>query len=397
MSKYGLDTDDGQVNHGKARFIVFGVGGGGGNAVEYMVQEGINGVTFVAANTDRTALDNLTVPHKIQLGSEGLGAGGNPEEGRRYAEEDEDEIRSMLDGYNMVFITAGMGGGTGTGAAPVVARIAKEMGILTVAVVTTPFNFEGKKRMKSAKDGVSQLAELVDAIITIPNEKLLKIYKQISFIDGLKKADDVLLHAVSGLVQIVDTADNVVINTDFRDVRTAMTAKGYAMMGIGRASGDDRARQAAEKAIRSPLLDDIRLENAKGLLVNITAAELMMSEPEEIAEALSSIADLEEGNIFYGYVQDENMGDEIHVTVIATGLTLDDRPKVTIQQAPIKNLQTAPVGHVSALESRQQAQQTEPQSAPQSIQAQAQPQSAPQIKTRIDVNSYLKSQQHNNK
>lgn len=326
-----------------------------------------------------------------------MGAGGNPEEGRRYAEEDEDEIRSMLDGYNMVFITAGMGGGTGTGAAPVVARIAKDMGILTVAVVTTPFNFEGKKRMKSAKDGVSQLAELVDAIITIPNEKLLKIYKQISFIDGLKKADDVLLHAVSGLVQIVDTADNVVINTDFRDVRTAMTAKGYAMMGIGRASGDDRARQAAEKAIRSPLLDDIRLENAKGLLVNITAAELMMSEPEEIAEALSSIADLEEGNIFYGYVQDENMGDEIHVTVIATGLTLDDRPKVTIQQAPIKNLQTAPVGHVSALESRQQAQQTEPQSAPQSIQAQVQPQSAPQIKTRIDVNSYLKSQQHNNK
>lgn len=194
-------------------------------------------------------------------------------------------------------------------------------------------------------------------------------------------------------MQIVDTADNVVINTDFRDVRTAMTAKGYAMMGIGRASGDDRARQAAEKAIRSPLLDDIRLENAKGLLVNITAAELMMSEPEEIAEALSSIADLEEGNIFYGYVQDESMGDEIHVTVIATGLTLDDRPKVAVQQAPIQNLQTAPAGHVSALESRQQAQQAQPQA--QSVQAQAQPQTAPQVKTRIDVNSYLKSQQHN--
>lgn len=233
---------------------------------------------------------------------------------------------------------------------------------------------------------MNQLTELVDAIITIPNQKLLKIYKQISFTDALKKADDVLLHAVSGLVQIVDTADNVVINTDFRDVRTAMTAKGYAMMGIGRASGDDRARQAAEKAIRSPLLDDIRLENAKGLLVNITAAELMMSEPEEIAEALSAIADLEEGNIFYGYVQDENMGDEIHVTVIATGLTLDDRPKV-VASVP-QNLQTAPVGHVSALESQQNQQQTQPQ---------AQPNVAPQVRTRVDVNSYLKSQQQNSK
>lgn len=389
MSKYGLGTDDEQVNQGKARFIVFGVGGGGGNAVEHMVQEGISGVTFVAANTDRAALDNLTVPHKIQLGSEGLGAGGNPEEGRRYAEEDEEEIHAMLQGYNMVFITAGMGGGTGTGAAPVVARVAKELGILTVAVVTTPFDFEGKKRMKSAKDGVTQLTELVDAIITIPNQKLLKIYKQISFKDALKKADDVLLHAVSGLVQVVDTADNVVINTDFRDVRTAMTAKGYAMMGVGRASGEDRAKQATEKAIRSPLLDDIRLENAKGLLVNITAADMMMSEPEEISEVLSSIADLEEGNIFYGYVQDESMGDEIHVTVIATGLTLDERPKVTAQQAPTQNLQSVPVGHVSALETQSHAPQT-----PERTQTQMH---APQVKTRVDVNSYLKSQQHHNK
>lgn len=387
MSKYShAHADDNSNNYGKARFIVFGVGGGGGNAVEHMVQEGIHGVTFVAANTDRTALDNLTVPHKIQLGSEGLGAGGNPEEGRRYAEEDEAEIRATLEGYNMVFITAGMGGGTGTGAAPVVARIAKEMGILTVAVVTTPFKYEGTKRMKSAKEGVSQLTDLVDAIITIPNEKLLKIYKQVSFTDALKKADDVLLHAVSGLVQIVDTSDNVIINTDFRDVRTAMTAKGYAMMGIGRASGDDRARQATEKAIRSPLLDDIRLENAKGLLVNITAAEMMMHEPEEISEVLSSIVDLEDGNIFYGYVQDESMGDEIHVTVIATGLTLDDRPKVTMQAPPVQSLHTTPVGHVSALEN-QQVQ-------PQPVVQQPQPAVAPQA-NKVSVLNYLKSQQHN--
>ncbi|MDO4450206.1 MAG: cell division protein FtsZ [Moraxella sp.] len=387
MSKYShAHADDNSNNYGKARFIVFGVGGGGGNAVEHMVQEGIHGVTFVAANTDRTALDNLTVPHKIQLGSEGLGAGGNPEEGRRYAEEDEAEIRATLEGYNMVFITAGMGGGTGTGAAPVVARIAKEMGILTVAVVTTPFKYEGTKRMKSAKEGVSQLTDLVDAIITIPNEKLLKIYKQVSFTDALKKADDVLLHAVSGLVQIVDTSDNVIINTDFRDVRTAMTAKGYAMMGIGRASGDDRARQATEKAIRSPLLDDIRLENAKGLLVNITAAEMMMHEPEEISEVLSSIVDLEDGNIFYGYVQDESMGDEIHVTVIATGLTLDDRPKVTMQAPPVQGLHTTPVGHVSALENQQV--QAQP------VVQQPQPAVAPQA-NKISVLNYLKSQQHN--
>lgn len=386
MSKYShAHADDNSNNYGKARFIVFGVGGGGGNAVEHMVQEGIHGVTFVAANTDRTALDNLTVPHKIQLGSEGLGAGGNPEEGRRYAEEDEAEIRATLEGYNMVFITAGMGGGTGTGAAPVVARIAKEMGILTVAVVTTPFKYEGTKRMKSAKEGVSQLTDLVDAIITIPNEKLLKIYKQVSFTDALKKADDVLLHAVSGLVQIVDTSDNVIINTDFRDVRTAMTAKGYAMMGIGRASGDDRARQATEKAIRSPLLDDIRLENAKGLLVNITAAEMMMHEPEEISEVLSSIVDLEDGNIFYGYVQDESMGDEIHVTVIATGLTLDDRPKVAMQ-APTQSLHTTPVGHVSALENQQV--QAQP------VVQQPQPAVAPQA-NKVSVLNYLKSQQHN--
>lgn len=378
MSKYSISEDMQSEHDGQARFIVFGVGGGGGNAVEHMVQQGIRGVTFVCANTDRQALNILTVPNKIQLGSQttrGLGAGANPEVGREAAESDEDEIRSVLNGYDMVFITAGMGGGTGTGAAPVVARIAKEMGILTVAVVTTPFDFEGKKRAKAAKDGVEQLSQYVDSIITIPNQKLQQVYRQMSLKDAFKKADDVLLHAVNGLAQTIATAG--VMNIDFNDIRTAMTAKGHAMMGVGRASGEDRARQATEKAIRSPLLDDLRLENAKGLLINITAAELMMGEPEEIASIVDSITDLEEGNIFYGFVEDEGMGDDIHVTVIATGLTVDERPKIVPQQQQA-TFQSPPVNHVSAL-SNQQAQ----------VQPQVQPQIRPSQK--LDVNSYLKS------
>ena len=342
MSKYSIAEDVQAEFNGRARFMVFGVGGGGGNAVAHMVQQGVSGVTFVAANTDLQALNALKVPNKVQLigVTSGLGAGGNPEVGRQSAESDEDTIRKTLEGYDMVFITAGMGGGTGTGAAPVVARIAKEAGLLTVAVVTTPFDFEGVRRNQSAKLGLEQLTQYVDAIITIPNQKLLQVYRQLPVKDAFRKADDVLLHAVSGLIQIVDTADNVVIHTDFMDVRTAMTAKGHAMMGIGRASGEDRARQATEKAILSPLLDDVRLENAKGLLVNITAAELIMHEPEEIAKTLETITDLTEGNIFYGFVEDESMGDDIHVTVIATGLTVDDSPRadrsnVSADQNPV--------------------------------------------------------------
>lgn len=382
MLKYSMSEDVQSEHDGQARFIVFGVGGGGGNAVEHMVQQGIRNVTFVCANTDRQALNMLTVPNKIQLGTQttrGLGAGANPEVGREAAESDEDEIRSVLNGYDMVFITAGMGGGTGTGAAPVIARIAKEMGILTVAVVTTPFDFEGKKRAKAAKDGVEQLSQYVDSIITIPNQKLQQVYRQLSLKDAFKKADDVLLHAVNGLAQTIATAG--LLNIDFNDIRTAMTAKGHAMMGVGRASGEDRARQATEKAIRSPLLDDLRLENAKGLLINITAAELMMGEPEEISTVVNSITDLEDGNIFYGFVEDDSMGDDIHVTVIATGLSIDERSKVT-QTPPTHsvNLQTPPTHHVSAIASQQQAPVQPPQQPVRTSQ-------------RIDVNSYLKSQQ----
>ncbi len=358
MSKYTM-PDDNQSN-GQARFIVFGVGGGGGNAVEHMVQQGIQGVTFVCANTDKQALDRLTAPHKLQLGAKsnrGLGAGANPEVGREAAESEEEAIRTLLQSADMVFITAGMGGGTGTGAAPVIARIAKEMEVPTVAVVTTPFKFEGGKRIKAAKAGIEQLTNFVDSIITIPNDKLMSIYGNISMQDAFKKADDVLLHAVQGIAGTI--ASKGVINIDFNDIRTAMTAKGHAMMGIGRASGDDRARQATEKAIRSPLLDDLRLENAKGLIVNVMSSEsLSLEEFSQISEIVEAITDTDEADIFYGSVIDEDMGDDIHITVIATGLTLNEQsgletvqpiPSVTSTQAVDPNL------HTSALNSQKQS------------------------------------------
>lgn len=348
MSKYSFSEDEQMTDDNQARFIVFGLGGGGGNAVEYMVEQGVTNVTFVVANTDSQAISKIKVPTAIQLGTQitrGLGAGGDPKVGRNAAESDEDEIRSILEGYDMVFITAGMGGGTGTGSAPVVARIAKEMGILTVAVVTTPFEYEGKKRATIAKAGVEALSEYVDSIITIPNDKLPKIYGQFSFKDGLRKADDVLLHAVNGLVQTIVTAGH--INTDFNDIRTAMTAKGHAMMGVGRASGEGRATKATELAIRSPLLEDLRLENAKGLLVNVTAAQLMMTEPDEIARAVAPIVDLENGNIFYGFVEDESMGDEVHVTIIATGLTAEDpEPPAVVNNTPVSKPEAPPLNPI---------------------------------------------------
>ncbi|HJH10027.1 MAG TPA: cell division protein FtsZ, partial [Psychrobacter pasteurii] len=318
MSKYTMASNGHDLNNGQARFTVFGVGGGGGNAVEHMVQQGVKGVTFVCANTDKQALDRLTADNKLQLGAQtnrGLGAGANPEVGREAAEQDEDAIRELLKDSDMVFITAGMGGGTGTGAAPVVARIAKEMEILTVGVVTTPFKFEGGKRIKAAKAGIDALSNFVDSIITIPNDKLLKVYGNISMQEAFKKADDVLMHAVQGIAQTISSEG--VINIDFNDIRTAMTAKGHAMMGIGRASGEDRARQATEKAIRSPLLDDLVLENAKGLIVNVVSSEsVTLAELNEITEVVNDITDIEEANIFIGTVIDEKLGVDLHVTVI---------------------------------------------------------------------------------
>ena len=397
MSKYTMASNSHDLNNGQARFTVFGVGGGGGNAVEHMVQQGVKGVTFVCANTDKQALDRLTADNKLQLGANtnrGLGAGANPEVGREAAEQDEEAIRKLLEDSDMVFITAGMGGGTGTGAAPVVARIAKEMQILTVGVVTTPFKFEGGKRIKAAKAGIESLSNFVDSIITIPNDKLLKVYGNISMQDAFKKADDVLMHAVQGIAQTISSEG--VINIDFNDIRTAMTAKGHAMMGIGRASGDDRARQATEKAIRSPLLDDLRLENAKGLLVNVISSEsLSLDEMSKISVIVEEITDIDDAHIFYGSVIDEKMGDDLHVTVIATGLTLDENageePEVVEQPVPSVN-STQPVDpnlHTSALNSQKQSQAQYQESPIRSNATQEQP------KTKTNsIQDYLKRQQN---
>lgn len=326
-AKYSIVHEDSETFADSARLTVIGVGGGGGNAVETMVQNGVKGITFVCANTDRQALDRLSAPNKIQLGiknnNRGLGAGANPEVGREAAESDEEQIRHLLSNSDMVFITAGMGGGTGTGAAPVIARLAKEMGVLTVAVVTMPFTFEGGKRNKVAKEGIEQLSNFVDSIITIPNDKLMSVYGKISMKDAFKKADEVLLQAVQGISNMI--REDGFINIDFNDIRTAMTSRGHAMMGIGKASGEDRAEVAAEKAIKSPLLDNLLLKNAKGLLVNIVASsDFNFDEQERINKKVESLVDVEEANIFYGVVFDEDMGDEIQVTVVATGLTLDN-------------------------------------------------------------------------
>lgn len=331
--KYGMADEPQPESNGNARIIVFGVGGGGGNAVEHMVRQNISGITFVCANTDLQALNKLSAPNKIQIGADetrGLGAGANPEVGRNAAESNEDEIRAMLEGYNMAFITAGMGGGTGTGAAPVVARIAKEMGILTVAVVTTPFSFEGKRRAAAAKNGIEALTQHVDSIITIPNDKLTQAYRNLTMVDAFKKADDVLLHAVNGLTETI--VNPGLINIDFNDVCTAMTAKGHAMMGIGRSSGNNRAAEAMEKAIRSPLLDDLNLRNAQGLIINIIGSGVSMEEVMSIVAIGEGMMD-EDANVFYGLVEDPNMEDDIHVTVVATGLTMSDQPAPTKVQA----------------------------------------------------------------
>ena len=391
-----MATNSHDLNNGQARFTVFGVGGGGGNAVEHMVQQGVKGVTFVCANTDKQALDRLTADNKLQLGANtnrGLGAGANPEVGREAAEQDEEAIRKLLEDSDMVFITAGMGGGTGTGAAPVVARIAKEMEILTVGVVTTPFKFEGGKRIKAAKAGIDQLSNFVDSIITIPNDKLLKVYGNISMQDAFKKADDVLMHAVQGIAQTISSEG--VINIDFNDIRTAMTAKGHAMMGIGRASGEDRARQATEKAIRSPLLDNLLLENAKGLIVNVVSSEsVTLDELNQITEVVNDITDIEDANIFIGTVIDEKLGEDLHVTVIATGLTLDEDNDAHKPMPSANSTQTVdPATHTSAFNAHQRTTAT--QGHVNNPAATSTPTSQPSSATKTNsIQDYLKRQQN---
>lgn len=404
MSSFTLIEDEVVDNNGQARFTVFGVGGGGGNAVQHMVESEISGVKFVCANTDKQALDRMKAPFNVQLGQQstrGLGAGANPEVGRTSAEEARDQIRDQLEGTDMVFVTAGMGGGTGTGAAPVVAEVAKEMGILTVGVVTTPFGFEGRKRQKSAEKGIEELERHVDSLIIIPNEKLLSVYGDISMKEAFKKADDVLLNAVRSIFDLVVNHGH--INLDFADLKTAMSTRGYAMMGIGASRGEDRARQAAEMAIRSPLLDQVRLENAKGVLINITSGDdIKPREVQMISNVVSQIVDLDEGDIFYGTVFDPEARDELRVTVIATGLNRDPvdfstpvaRPAAAA--VPVVQPQPAAVAPVAAQQPVDEddapaISRRAPVAAPQAAPA---PQPAPAARPApMSIQDYLKNQQ----
>lgn len=301
---------------------VIGVGGGGGNAVRHMLNRDVENVDFFCANTDAQALTDMDARSSIQLGgniTKGLGAGANPEIGRQSAMEDRDRIADALKGADMVFITAGMGGGTGTGAAPVVASVARELGILTVAVVTKPFLFEGAKRMKIAEAGLAELAEHVDSLITIPNEKLLSVLgKNTSLLDAFAEANNVLLGAVQGIADLITR--NGMINVDFADVKTVMSEMGMAMMGTAIASGENRARDAAEAAIRSPLLEDVNLQGAKGILVNITAGmNLSLGEYAEVGDIVREFAS-DSATVVVGTVIDPDMTDSLKVTVVATGL-----------------------------------------------------------------------------
>ena len=316
---------------------VIGVGGGGGNAVKHMIANNVDGVEFICANTDAQALKDIDARTVLQLGNsmtKGLGAGANPEVGRQAALEDRERIAEVLRGADMVFIAAGMGGGTGTGGAPVVAEVARDLGILTVAVVTKPFPFEGRKRMAIADAGIRELQERVDSLITIPNEKLLAVLgKSTSLLDAFKAANNVLLGAVQGIADLIIRPG--MINVDFADVRTVMSEMGMAMMGTGRATGENRAREAAEAAIRSPLLEDVNLQGARGILVNITAGiDLSLGEYSEVGNTIEEFASAD-ATVVVGTVIDPEMSNELRVTVVATGLG-------AAATAAVKEMKSAP-------------------------------------------------------
>jgi len=368
---------------------VIGVGGGGGNAVEHMVCQTIEGVEFITANTDSQALRNSAANVTLQLGADvtkGLGAGANPEIGRRSAEEDRETIKETLQGADMVFIAAGMGGGTGTGAAPVVADVAKEMGILTVAVVTKPFPFEGKKRMNYADQGIEFLSKSVDSLITIPNEKLLKVLGPgTSLLDAFKAANNVLLGAVQGIAELITRPG--LINVDFADVRTVMSEMGTAMMGSGIASGEDRAEEAAEAAISSPLLEDVDLAGARGILVNITAGmDISIDEFETVGNAVKAFAS-ENATVVVGAVIDPEMSNELRVTVVATGIGAERKPDITlVNPAPV--IEPIAVGQEFIA-----SPQAEINSAPITMQdSNAQVQTAADIESYLDIPAFLRKQ-----
>jgi cell division protein FtsZ len=329
-----------------ARIKVIGVGGGGGNAVNRMIQAGLEGVEFITANTDVQALRLSQAPVKLQLGvrlTSGLGAGANPDVGRRAALEDSEKIIEALEGADLVFVTAGLGGGTGTGAAPVIASLASEMGVLTVAVITRPFAFEGKRRLQQAERGLKELLDSVDTMIVIPNEKLLAVAKDAGFFESFRIADDVLRQGVQGISDIITIPG--IINRDFADVKTTMAGMGHAVMGTAVRAGANRAIEAAQAAMASPLLDAGAIDGARGILINITgSSSLKLSEVNEASTLIQSAAH-EDANIIFGAVQDERMGDEVKITVIATGF----RDQMPERRARMLNVEEAPVVSVPVM------------------------------------------------
>jgi cell division protein FtsZ len=331
-----------QASMSTARIKVIGIGGGGGNAVNTMIGAKLSGVDFMVANTDAQSLEKSHAAIRIQLGetvTKGLGAGANPEIGRRAALEDQEKIKEHLAGADMIFITAGMGGGTGTGGAPVIARLAREVGALTVGVVTKPFVFEGKKRMRQSEEGIEELKANVDTLIVIPNQRLLNIAaKTTTMLEAFQKADDVLLQAVRGISDLIITPG--LINLDFADVRTVMAEMGLALMGAASASGENRAVEAAQKAISSPLLEDISIQGARGVLINITGGpDLCLHEVNEAASMIQEEA-YDDANIIFGAVIDDNLADEIRITVIATGFgePVEERKPVLPNLSPLPNV-----------------------------------------------------------
>src|SRR5215831_7729087 len=334
-----------EMPHG-ARIKVIGVGGGGNNAVNRMIAANVEGVEFIAANTDVQALESSQAPVKLQLGvklTSGLGAGANPDIGRRAALEDSDKIIEALEGADMVFVTAGLGGGTGTGAAPVIASLASEMGALTVAVVTRPFSFEGKRRMMQAERGMQELLESVDTLIVIPNEKLLAVAKDAGFFESFRIADDVLRQGVQGISDIITIPG--IINRDFADVKTTMAGMGHAVMGTAIRAGEHRAIEAAQAAMASPLLDAGAIDGARGILINITgSSKLRLSEVNAASSLIQSSAH-EDANIIFGAVLDERMGDEVKITVIATGF----RDQMPERRARMLNVEELPVVSVPVM------------------------------------------------
>ena len=335
----GIITFEPDPSANGACIKVIGIGGGGGNAINRMIEAGIEGVQFLVANTDLQALKNSKAAVKLQIGeklTKGLGAGGDPEVGRQSALEDTEKIIEAIEGADMVFITTGLGGGTGTGAAPIIASLATELGALTVAVVTKPFRFEGNRRMRQSEQGLNELRECVDTVITIPNERLMNaVSKGTPFLESFKLADDVLRQAVQGISDIITVPG--LINVDFADVKTIMAGMGMALMGTGSASGDNRALESTQRAISSPLLEEASIEGAKGLLVNVSGGNnLTLFEVNEAMSVIHDCAD-EDANIIFGAVLDERLNDEMKITVIATGFD-----KAYAAAEPVRNFAAAP-------------------------------------------------------